>query len=317
MGLIARLSRGLGKKSKDTPGSAEHSAGPAVADPGHPNRAAHANRAGFAERKPSRPASAQAADQAASLRDAVASDDHDSAPDPDAQRHATAPEAATAVDVLDDESETLDDDASTSANARQQPGRLSLNDRDAGARIAAPQTKKELFEELQRNYREVVMLVRKVDAHLDEQAHRSERLMAVAERFDQSLPLLETIAQTPAKLDGIREELAAIAASSGQAADQRAERLESAIAKVVDGVEAQHKDQHQLVSVMAEFRESLGDMNKTNADSSQALRNLGESVAKRDQAMLERMKTIQLWMAAGLATIAIVALAALLITILA
>jgi hypothetical protein len=348
MGLIARISRGLGGKKQKAAvagetasrGRAEVSAGPASGGAGAGgkgvgtavSRAAGGASSngerprGVAEAKPDaaeaagRPAGAAAAaggdDQATRLRAAMGSADGRSSSEPETSE---APEVATATatDVASGDGPGVSgfdlDDGDDREGGRG--GRMMVTGGD-GERVAVPQTKKELFEELQKNYREVVMLVRKVDAHLDEQAHRGERLMAIAERLDQSLPLLERMAETPGKLDAIKDELAKLSTSSSEAADKRAARLEQAIGKVVDGVDMQHKDQHKLVSVMAEFRETIGDLNKTNADSGDALRHLGESVKRRDDAMLSRMKTIQLWMAAGLGVIALVAVAALAIVLL-
>ena len=46
--------------------------------------------------------------------------------------------------------------------------------------ILAPRNRQELVKELQKNYAEVLGLVRKVDDHLDTQTHRSERLLELA-----------------------------------------------------------------------------------------------------------------------------------------
>ncbi|QKK09825.1 MAG: hypothetical protein HND58_17805 [Planctomycetota bacterium] len=60
------------------------------------------------------------------------------------------------------------------------PGREPLPE------IKPPRSRQELIAELQRNYQEVLGIVRKVDSHLDEQGQRSGRMAEIAERFPQA-----------------------------------------------------------------------------------------------------------------------------------
>lgn len=84
----------------------------------------------------------------------------------------------------------------------------------------APKNKQELLAELRRNYAEAVHLIRKVDSHLDEQGHRSQRLVELGERTPEAIDHLEAIRNAQTELADRAPEaidhLAAIRAGQGE-----------------------------------------------------------------------------------------------------
>lgn len=66
---------------------------------------------------------------------------------------------------------------------------------------STPLSRRELAAELQKNYNEVLALVRKVDEHLDVQERRSAELMALAERATQAAEALPHIRTQQAELN--------------------------------------------------------------------------------------------------------------------
>ncbi|MEZ6242063.1 MAG: hypothetical protein R3B57_03380 [Phycisphaerales bacterium] len=72
--------------------------------------------------------------------------------------------------------------------------------RAAGA-LSSRKMTAETIAELQRNYQEVLAVVRKVDDHLDRQERRSERLIELADRTAGSLDAMPTIRDQGAELN--------------------------------------------------------------------------------------------------------------------
>lgn len=314
MGLIARMTRGL-KRRTDGKRVAAPAGTPGPAQPQTGVHRGEAPRHAGPEPKPSPIVTPQtmASDQAAALRRVSA--------EPTTRRQGTATasvetvaEAPGARVTAHSNSPAPDQSGDENAALRRVP-ELGA---ETESKVIVPSNKKELFEELQKNYREVVTLVRKVDGHLDEHAARAERLLVIAKRFDEALPLLERMAETPAKLDTLREQLVALtthASEQNELSAKNIDRVETAVSKVIEGVNAQHKDQHRLVAVMAEFRQTLGDLNETNTASTSAVQTLGEGIAKRDEAMLRHMATTQTRMTIGLVVIGVIGFTAIVLAL--
>ncbi|MEM9084228.1 MAG: hypothetical protein AAGB34_11575 [Planctomycetota bacterium] len=145
----------------------------------------------------------------------------------------------------------------------------------------APRNKQELFEELQKNYTEVVELVRKVDGHLDREQHRSARVMEVIDRFDAIIPTLQS---RPRELNDTARELnetliSAIRESDGSNAKQIAE----AVTQVELQLQTSGKSQAELVHTMAAFRETIGRLATSNEQSDELLRSVTLRNDEREQ----------------------------------
>ena len=292
-----RQSRKAGRTRRATSG--KHHNTPTADPTSPPTRAAEA--------KPTAPSNARAGDQAASLRAAVA------------EREAPTRTRQTSTNgnghhpqrngSSSDRARNRPDDPSATADPSDQPlaGRLASTTDDD---IRPLRNKQELFDELQRNYRDLVALVRKVDSHLDTQTERSKSLAEIAERFDRTLPAIERLGETPDKLDELRAEINTIVKQTRADADQRAARIEKVVSGVVERLEAQARDQHQLVSTMAEFRETIGELSSSTRESGVAVRELARSVRERDQALVSQITSVKTRVTIGFAAVAAIAGAA-------
>lgn len=191
------------------------------------------------------------------------------------------------------------------------PARIADHDDN----IKPLRNKQELFDELQRNYREVVRLVRKVDTHLDTHNERSDKLAAIATRLDRAIPAIERLGETPERIDALRAELNQIVQRAQGAADERAAKIERVVKNVVDRLESQALDQQRLVATMAEFRETMGELATTNRESGAAVRELARTVRERDTTMNAQLGSIRTRVTVGLALIGAVAIGALAVAV--
>ena len=161
-----------------------------------------------------------------------------------------------------------------------------------------PRNRQELFEDLQRNYREAVELIRKVDGHLDRDESRGQQFLAIARRIDESIPTVESVPQQITRIgDQIVE-----AVRAGSAADEkRLARLEQSLDTIVTNLERSSTAQIELTSTMAAFRETLADIERANRRSSEALESMEENRAAREEEMASMLSTSRTWLIIALA----------------
>lgn len=156
--------------------------------------------------------------------------------------------------------------------------------------VKAPRNKQELFEELQRNYRDVVNLIQKVDGHLDQQNRRSERIAQVAERMDALTGAIEQAGTVPEKIDELKQTIENALRTTEQGTAERTERVRQAVEQVGNALVASSDQQSKLTHTMAEFRQTIGDLSEATGQSSTAMRTLMDSVVERDKALAEELR---------------------------
>ncbi|MEO1130385.1 MAG: hypothetical protein AAFX05_11865 [Planctomycetota bacterium] len=169
--------------------------------------------------------------------------------------------------------------------------------------VATPpaKSKQQVVEELQRNYREVVGLVRKVDAHLDRDEQRAQELMAIAHRFDEALPMVASLPETMrTELRSLRDEVTQAIRDASSADELRADRLEALLGKIGMDVERTGEEQLQLVETMAGFRESLGDISRSTARSGEVLESIDRRRAEREDELTRMLVASRTWIIVAL-----------------
>lgn len=151
--------------------------------------------------------------------------------------------------------------------------------------IKPPRSRQELIAELQRNYQEVLGIVRKVDSHLDEQGQRSGRLAEIAERFPAAA---DDLSQMRKRQEAVHEVLDSVALSLRErdlalTENQRAtlDRLEEIRGLMAESSESER----QLVGSLVEFRDMMGGM-------SAATERLSEAVERIEARETERVKEV-------------------------
>ncbi len=161
-----------------------------------------------------------------------------------------------------------------------------------------PRNRQELFEDLQKNYREAVELIRKVDGHLDRDESRAERFLGIANRIDESLPAMERV---PDQITRIGGEIVEAVRAGTAADDKRLARLETSLERIVSNLDRSSSAQAELTSTMASFRETLADIERANRRASEALCSMEERRAEREEEMASMLSTSKTWLLVALA----------------
>ena len=154
-----------------------------------------------------------------------------------------------------------------------------------------PLSRRELMDELQKNYREVVSLVRKVNTHLDRSETRSTTYVDVATRIESSIDgLAETLrAQTDQTL-AIQRETSAEVLTRMQDLVREGHEGRLKIVEVLEDINLQIRErgdqQDQLVTTMAQFRETMNGIAITNQQTCRAIETIRDSSERREEQLL-------------------------------
>lgn len=143
--------------------------------------------------------------------------------------------------------------------------------------------RREIVEELRRNYGEVLGLVRKVDEHLDRQEQRGHELMALAERSERALEALPHIAEHTGEVSETSKAFAEAVGEHQLAMNDSVERQSGAI------------EAHSLA--LSEFgrtvRESLGGMSDSTRELGDAILRMRETDRQRERELAELVERTQ------------------------
>lgn len=173
---------------------------------------------------------------------------------------AVSPMRPVAIDLTDDDAGGGD------------AGDHTGNGRAMEARAEAPAwSRQQLVQELQKNYAEVVELVRKVDGHLDKQDQRSARLIEIAERVPDALGVLPTICAQNAEIIEAAHRVADVKKEGderAEAAMQRIAEMGQRQADAIEGVgqrmESAGQTDAELARAVDRFRGVIGDISKSS-----------------------------------------------------
>ncbi len=164
----------------------------------------------------------------------------------------------------------------------------------------APQNRRELMEELQKNYREVVSLVRKVNTHLDRVETRSTRLMDIADRLEPALDRIADEFRTHGEdaLAAHREMSAEIVQTIQRHLDagrQGHHQLIQAVENIGEQMSVTANAQGQLVTTMAHFRQSMNEIAASNQHAGHVLESLRDASRDRDEALASVIRSSFRW----------------------
>jgi hypothetical protein len=185
----------------------------------------------------------------------------------------------------------------------------------AGELVQPPRTKQELFEELHRNYREVLHLVRKVNTHLDREQARGDRMLRVAAQVEAVLPKLQALTSMPMQINEhaskLHAELVEAMRDTSQSDEVRTRRLESALSQISQTMHEGAEGQANLNRTMAAFRETISDANKDARRSTLAIEELAVRSARREEELMKLLADSKRWSAVGLVMCGVVGLIAI------
>jgi DNA-binding ferritin-like protein len=188
------------------------------------------------------------------------------------------PRTPVEIDISSDDDFAIDDEPRD--DIRRAPAPL--------AAAAPPKSKSEMLAELQKNYSEVMELIRKVSNHLDEQNDRSIRLMEIAERIPEALDTLPELRDQNTEI---------IAALKNAADDTRArdERAAQSLDLLADRLEEGRESDRVLVGTMAEFRGTLREMADTSEKTGVTLSDMNQRNMAREQELHNILQLTRRW----------------------
>lgn len=188
--------------------------------------------------------------------------------------------------------------------AEGSPGAALVESKPAGR---ASVKRAQLVAELQRNYSEVLGIVRKVDGHLDEQQHRADRMLAIAEQTARKLDHLpELAAQTGRVADAISKlvELTRDGQSQGRQVTERlahtaiqqleaAQQQTAALQHVRSEIQMAGEAERELAQSVGAFRESLTGVSRATSDLGSAITSMRQADADRERELADLVRTGQ------------------------
>ncbi|GAB4552356.1 MAG: hypothetical protein Tsb0013_14620 [Phycisphaerales bacterium] len=170
------------------------------------------------------------------------------------------------------------------------------------ASIAPPRNKQELFEELQRNYRDVVDLVKKVDAHLDRNERRAQEMLSIAQRIDETLPTIEQFpGMVRQQLDELKTEVVGAIEASSAKGDARGAQLQQTLSTIGERIDSTSASHTQLVATMAGFRETLGELAHHSSRTSEVLESIDTRRQQREDELTKMLIASRRWSVVTLA----------------
>lgn len=175
-----------------------------------------------------------------------------------------------------------------------------------------PKSKQELLAEIQRNYQEVLELVRKVDGHLDESSGRSQRLFDLAERVPEGMAsIVELKHQQEVVTHAIERITEVVSATEGHASSTVAELR--AIAVRFD--EAGQRGE-ALAGAVGEFREILTGVAGSSARLNGVMESIQREASSREERLVSLIEREQRWMIFALSLCGVSVAVAIVITVL-
>jgi hypothetical protein len=221
-----------------------------------------------------------------------------------------APDAPVAIDLTDADAgppphasgdSTIDLAGSDSADLA---GDKPLNSKKA---------KQEMLAELQKNYKEVLELVRRVQSHLDTQEERSARLMEIVERIPEALDEIpERRAQTERLIQAV-EKVAEVGKGSQDVSQQSLRELAKANEQLARSAQADG----ELVTAMGEFRAAAETMASDNQRAAGAVKDMARRSAERDEQLADAVADGRRWLVIGVTVTAVAAAFAVILSALA
>ncbi|MAY75032.1 MAG: hypothetical protein CMJ31_10020 [Phycisphaerae bacterium] len=186
----------------------------------------------------------------------------------------------------------------------------SDGERREQAPIVAPKNRAELIGELQKNYTEVLTLVRKVDGHLDEQRDRADRMMSIAEASSRKLDALPELAEQNRRVADAIVQLVELTKAGQVDAKTTADRLSktaiqqleaaqqqtSAMMSVQSAVQKSGEAERELAASVNAFGESMHGVSTATRDLGESISSMRETDAAREQELAGLVRSSQRWL---------------------
>lgn len=220
-------------------------------------------------------------------------------------------DAAADADIIDEHPlDDLDDPTPDPSVVTTRPVHL--------ARPPARRTKQEWFDELQRNHQELTDLIRKFDAHLDSSEQRAERLMRAADALDRVAPSIETLSHTVTdQVSAAAERITSAVETASGRAQSSADNAATAFNAIAEHLHQSNAGQTELVTRLAEFRQSMTEVARTGAESTRLLAEMSQRDAERQTRLDQRLASTRLWLVLGVTAAFVLSAAAIAVAVIA
>ncbi len=159
-----------------------------------------------------------------------------------------------------------------------------------------PRSRQELIAELQRNYQEVLGIVRRVGQHLDDQGERSRRVAELAERLPRAADDLAAIRE---QQDQASRAMEGLALALGRRDDQLAEGQLAQLERLdeIRGLMAESSQaERELIGSLVEFRSVMSGMAGATERLSEAVGRIEQREAERSEQFLKALDATRSWM---------------------
>lgn len=188
-----------------------------------------------------------------------------------------------------------------------------------------PKNRQELLNELRKNYSEVLGLVRKVDGHLDEQSHRSDRLLELAESSARNMECLPDLVEQNRRVADALGDLIELTRDARTRQDSAADRLTRTAVQQLESAQRQtaalqtmqaamHRAgeaDEKMAGSIAGFNDTLGAMSSSTRDLGQTIASMRETDAEREAELARLVASSQKWLVAAVVFCGLLALGAL------
>jgi len=159
-----------------------------------------------------------------------------------------------------------------------------------------PRSRQELIAELQRNYQEVLGIVRRVGQHLDDQGERSRRVAEIVERLPRAADdlgaLRERQEDATRALDTLSHALARRDERLAESQAAEIARLDDVLGLLSESSQAER----ELIGSLVEFREVMGGMSVATERLTGAVERIEQREAERAGQFLKALETTRSWM---------------------
>jgi len=189
----------------------------------------------------------------------------------------------------------------------------------------APKNRQELLNELRKNYTEVLGLVRKVDGHLDEQSHRSERLLELAESSARNMECLPELVEQNRRVADALGDLIELTRDARTRQDAAADRMTKTAVQQLESAQRQtaalqtmqaamHRAgeaDEKMADSISGFNDTLGAMSSSTRDLGDTIASMRETDAEREAELARLVANSQKWLVAAVIACGLLAVGAL------
>lgn len=155
-----------------------------------------------------------------------------------------------------------------------------------------PKSKQEMLAEIQRNYQEVLELVRKVDGHLDTSSERAQRLVELAERVPDGMTTLTELKGQNEVLTHAIERVTQVVASADGHASATTEQLR----EIAQRIDESARRGEELAGAVIEFHDILTQMAGSGSRLNDVMERIQREASSREERLVTLIEREQRWM---------------------